>query len=130
MHLPVNPQDIAAPASHYNHAFYIAPGAAWLTLSGQLGERPDGSCPDSVTEQSELAWRNIIAILAERQFGINNVAKVTSYIVGDENIDSYVHVHKRVVGEHMPPWTLVVVPALGRPHYKVEVDVIAAGPVS
>ncbi|ABD56623.1 Endoribonuclease L-PSP [Jannaschia sp. CCS1] len=127
MHLPINPHAIAAPASHYNHAFYVAPGAAWLTLSGQLGERPDGSCPAGVTEQSELAWRNILTILAEKHFGITDVVKVTSYIVGEENIDSYVKVHERVVGEHRPPWTLVVVQALGRPCYRVEVDVTAAG---
>tara|TARA_R110002049_G_scaffold305535_1_gene502483 strand:+ start:17437 stop:17760 length:324 start_codon:yes stop_codon:yes gene_type:complete len=100
-----------------------------MTLAGQLGERPDGSCPESVVEQSEQAWQNVLAILAEKDFGISNVAKVTSYIVGEENIDGYVQVHHRVVGAHMPPWTLVVVPALGRPHYKVEVDVTAAGTV-
>lgn len=99
-----------------------------MMLSGQLGERPDGSCPDSTTAQSEQAWHNVLTILAEKGFGIENVAKVTSYIVDEENIDDYVEVHKRVVGRHMPPWTLVVVPALGRPHYKVEVDVTAAGP--
>lgn len=129
MHLPINPTGIAAPTSHYSHAFYIEPGAALMTLAGQLGERPDGSCPESVVEQSEQAWQNVLAILAEKDFGISNVAKVTSYIVGEENIDGYVQVHHRVVGAHMPPWTLVVVPALGRPHYKVEVDVTAAGTV-
>ena len=127
MHIPVNPAGISKPASHYNHAFYIEPGAAWMTVSGQLGERPDGSCPESVAEQSTLAWKNALAILAEKGFAIENVAKVTSYIVGEENIDSYVQIHQNVVGEHMPPWTLVVVPALGRPHYKIEVDVTAAG---
>lgn len=127
MHLPINPEGMAAPTSHYNHAFYIEPGAAWMTLSGQLGERTDGSCPESVTEQSELAWQNVLTVLAEKGLGITNIVKVTSYIVDEENIDSYVQVHKRVVGEHMPPWTLVIVPALGRPRYKVEVDVIAAG---
>lgn len=129
MHLPINPTGIAAPTSHYSHAFYIEPGAALMTLAGQLGERPDGSCPESVVEQSEQAWQNVLAILAEKDFGISNVAKVTSYIVGEETIDGYVQVHHRVVGAHMPPWTLVVVPALGRPHYKVEVDVTAAGTV-
>ena len=130
MHLPVNPIDIAAPASHYNHAVFIEPGAAWMMLSGQLGKWPDGSCPDSVVEQSELAWYNVLAILAEKGFGIGNVAKVTSYIVGEENIGGYVQVHKRIVAEHMPPWTLVVVPPQGRPQYKVEVDVAAAGRAS
>ncbi len=127
MHLPINPAGMAAPTSHYNHAFYIEPGAAWMTLSGQLGERADGNCPESVVEQSELAWQNVLTVLAEKGLGLTNVVKVTSYIVDEENIDSYVQVHKRVVGEHKPPWTLVIVPALGRPCYKVEVDVTAAG---
>ncbi len=126
MHSPVNPPGVASPASHYNHAFYIEPGAAWMTLSGQLGERQDGSCPESVVKQSELAWRNIIAILAAKNFSMRHIVKVTSYIVGAENIDNYVDVHKKVVGDHKPPWSLVVVPALGRPHYRVEVDVTAS----
>lgn len=126
MHSPINPSGISSPASHYNHAFCIEPGATWMTLSGQLGERQDGSCPESVVGQSEQAWQNIIAILAAKNFGMRDIAKVTSYIVGTENIDQYVDVHKKIVSDHMPPWTLVVVPALGRPHYKVEVDVTAA----
>lgn len=127
MHSPVNPDEIAQPASHYNHGFYIAPGSALMTLSGQLGERADGSCPDSAFEQAKIAWSNVLAILAEKNFGIENVIKVTSYIVGEENISEYVQTHRQIVGKHMPPWTLVVVAALGHEHYKIEVDVTAAG---
>lgn len=54
------------------------------------------------------------------------VVKVTSYIVGRENIAPYVAVHKQVMGDLQPPWTLVVVAALGHPEYLVEVDVTAA----
>ncbi|MCG7625154.1 RidA family protein [Epibacterium sp. Ofav1-8] len=127
MSVPINPKSIAPPASHYNHGFYIPAGAAIMTLSGQLGEHADGYCPEDAGEQARIAWHNIKAILAEKGFGVENVVKVTSYIVGEENIDPYVAVHREIVGDHMPPWTLVAVPALGRPQYKIEVDVMAAG---
>ncbi len=127
MHIPLNPAGIASPASHYNHGFYIEPGAAWMTLAGQLGERADGTCPDNVADQARIAWQNVIGILAEKNFGIENIVKVTSYVVGEENIAAYGEVHREIVGDHMPPWTLVVVSALGRKHYKIEIDVTAAG---
>lgn len=127
MHLPINPDGIAPPASHYNHGFYVEPGSALMMLSGQLGERADGSCPESAGEQARVAWSNVLAILGEKGFGVQNVIKVTSYIVGKENISEYVQTHRDIVGDHMPPWTLVVVPALGNPQYKIEVDVTAAG---
>ncbi len=60
-------------------------------------------------------------------FGVATLFKVTSYIVGDENIPGLVQIHREVVGVHRPPWTLVVVQALGHRHYKVEIDVVAAG---
>lgn len=124
---PINPQIIAPPASHYNHAVHVSAGMSWMYLSGQLGERQDGSCPGDAISQSKTAWANVLAILAENGFGIENVVKVTSYIVGEQNLDSYVAVHRDIVGDQKPPWTLVVVPALAHPEYLVEVDVTAAG---
>lgn len=124
---PVNPDHIAPPASHYTHGFFVDAGAAWMTLSGQLGERPDGTCPESPREQARIAWANVLAILEQKGFGEKNVVKVTSYIVGEENIADYVQVHREVMGDLRPPWTLVVVAALGHRHYKVEIDVTAAG---
>lgn len=124
---PINPHNFAHPASHYKQAVHVLAGMSWVYLSGQLGERRYGSCPDDAAGQSRIACGNVRAILAEKRFGIENVVKVTSYIVGEHNIDSHVAGHRDVVGNQKPPWTLVVVPALGRPQYLVEVDVTAAG---
>ncbi|MEQ5872113.1 RidA family protein [Sagittula sp. NFXS13] len=127
MHSPINPDGIAPPASHYNHGFYVAPGSALMMLSGQLGEQADGFCPKSAGEQARIAWSNVLTILGEKKFGIQNVVKVTSYIVGNENISEYVQAHRDIVGDYMPPWTLIVVQRLGSPRFKIEIDVIAAG---
>lgn len=122
----LNPTGIAPPASHYNHGFLLRGVSDLMTLSGQLGERPDGSCPASAREQAEIAWGNVAEILRTGGFDLSDIVKVTSYIVGRDNISAYVEVHKALLGDIEPPWTLLVVEALGRPHYLVEVDVMAA----
>lgn len=122
----INPTDIAPPVNAYNHAFAVRSPTAMMFLSGQLGERPDGTCADGVEAQARQAWENVRRILEEGGMGFRHIAKVVSYIVGSENIRDYAAVHQELHGDVLPPWTLVVVQALGRPHYLVEIDVIAA----
>ena len=47
----INPGGIAKPASAYNHAVLVERPARTLYLSGQIGERPDGSISEDFTEQ-------------------------------------------------------------------------------
>lgn len=122
----LNPAGIARPASAYHHAVLIERPARELYMSGQLGERADGSISDDFAEQARQIWINIKAILAEGGMGVADIVKVTSYIVGREHIPAYVAVHRDAVGEHLPPWTLVLVAGLGRPSYLVEVEAVAA----
>ncbi|MFM9844656.1 MAG: RidA family protein [Dongiaceae bacterium] len=122
----LNPSGIARPASAYHHALLIERPARELYMSGQLGERADGSISEDFTEQARQVWINIRAILAEGQMAVADIVKITSYIVGRENIRPYVAVHRDEVGEHLPPWTLVLVAGLGSPSYLVEVEAVAA----
>lgn len=122
----VEPVGIAPPASAYRHALLSQGVTDLLTLSGQLGERPDGSCVEDAKGQALQAWHNIRAILEEADMDLSDIVKVTSFIVGQENITPYVEAHKEVLGDLLPPWTLVVVAALGHPEYLIEVDVMAA----
>jgi len=121
----LTPASIAPPASHYPHAVLTRAPSEFLHLSGQLGERPDGSISDDAKEQALQAWANVRVILEEAGMALADVVKVTSYIVGREHIRAYVEAHKEVVGDNPPPWTLVLVEGLGNPEYLVEVDVEA-----
>lgn len=123
---PINPPQIAPPASAYNHGFLTTGVTDLLTLSGQLGEDANGVCLDGIEAQSRQAWENVLAILAEAGMGPEHIVKVTSYIVGEDNIAGYVAVHKALHADRLPPWTLLCVPALGKPDYLVEIDVLAA----
>jgi 2-iminobutanoate/2-iminopropanoate deaminase len=122
----INPASIAAPASSYNHAVLVRSPESTLYMAGQLGERPDGTISDDFTEQACQIWTNIKAILSEAQMDIGDIVKVVSYVVGERHIQPYVAAHREALGPHMPPWTLVVVAALGSPKYLVEVEAVAA----
>lgn len=122
----INPKGISPPASTYHHAILSRGISDLLTVSGQMGEYPDGTCAEGAGPQAEQAWSNVRAILDNAGMSLSDIVKVTSYIVGEENIDAYVSMHKQVLGDTTPPWTLVVVSALGRARYLVEVDVLAA----
>lgn len=126
MKTKIMPARIAKPASAYVHGLLTEAPAKLLTLSGQLGMRPDGVCESGTAAQAARAWANVQAILDEGGMGLQDIIKVTSYIVGQENISAYVEAHKAVLGDLEPPWTLVVVQALGAPQYLIEVDVTAS----
>ncbi len=121
----INPGGIAKPASAYNHAVLVERPARTLYLSGQIGQRPDGSISEDFTEQARQTWVNLRAILAEGGMGIADLVKLTSFVVGREHVRPYYEVHREAVGELLPPWTLVLVSGLGRPQYLVEVEAVA-----
>jgi len=122
----INPAVIGRPASAYNHAVLIERPARMLYLSGQIGERPDGSISPDFREQARQSWSNIQAILAEGEMGLADLVKVTSYIVGRANVRPYSEIHRETLGEHLAPWTLVLAAGLGRSQYLVEVEAVAA----
>jgi len=122
----INPASIAAPASSYNHAVLVRQPESTLYMSGQLGERPDGTISSDFTEQARQIWTNIKAVLSEAEMGVGDIVKVVSYVVGEQHILPYVAAHREALAPHMPPWTLIVVAGLGSPKYLVEVEAIAA----
>ena len=121
-----NPKTVAAPAATYVHGLEVPANARLFFVAGQTGMRPDGSIPESIEEQSDQAWKNVSAILAEAGMGIGDLVKVTSFVTKAENLRKYGAVRDKHLGDHRPTTTLLVVSALARPEYLVEVEAIAA----
>ena len=59
-----NPPTVAKPVAAYSHVAEVPPGTRLLYLAGQVGNRPDGSLPESVDDQAAQALENIRLILA------------------------------------------------------------------
>lgn len=127
MNTSFNPVDIVQPFNNaYSHGVVIPPGARVLHTAGQVGLRPDGSTPASIEEQAEQVWVNLIAILRDAGMAASDIVKLTAYVVGTENYAAYAAARVRHIGSHRPASTAICVPALLKPEWLLEVELIAA----
>jgi 2-iminobutanoate/2-iminopropanoate deaminase len=121
-----NPESTAAPNGVYSHGVLVPANARWLYVSGQTGTRPDRSVPASIEEQTEVVWQNLLAVLAEGGMAVTDIVKITSFLTRAEDYAKFAPVRAKYLGSHRPASTLLVVSALARPEFKVEVEVVAA----
>jgi 2-iminobutanoate/2-iminopropanoate deaminase len=121
-----NPKASAAPNGVYSHGVLVPANARWLYVSGQTGTRPDRSVPASVEEQTEVVWQNILAVLAEGGMAVTDIVKITSFLTRADDYAKFAPVRAKYLGSHRPASTLLVVSALARPEFLVEVEVVAA----
>ena len=127
MHKRHNPDTVVeAFGKGYSQAMEIDPNKRWLFTAGQVGVAPDGNTMDSIEGQVAQTWANIIALLNEGGMSIDDVVKITGYIVGKENFPAYAAGRKKALGEARPASTAIIVPALAMPEWLVEIEAIAA----
>jgi enamine deaminase RidA (YjgF/YER057c/UK114 family) len=122
----VTPAAIHPPFANYCHATEVAPNARWLYLSGQLGIRPDGAIPDRFTDQAEACFANLLAILAAAGMSAANLVRLNTYLTDPADLGAYMAVRDRHVATPPPASTLLVVQALARPQFKIEIEATAA----
>jgi enamine deaminase RidA (YjgF/YER057c/UK114 family) len=122
----IAPASIAPPAAHYAHAVLTTGASRWLHTSGVVPVRPDGSTPDHIDEQAEVVWANIGAMLGEAGMRPADIVSVTTYAVVGEQLGPVMAARDRFLGGRRVASTLVTVPALAQPQWKMEIAVIAA----
>ena len=122
----IRPADIAVPAANYAHAVLTAGASRWLHTSGVVPIAPDGSTPDSLADQAALVWTNIAALLRDADMGPSNIVSVTTYVVVGEDLATVMAARDLALGGHRAASTLVTVPALAKPEWRMEIAVVAA----
>ena len=128
MNRQIAPSSIAPPAANYALAVHSENMTAWLHTSGIVGARPDGSIPTDVGEQAEVIWSSLQAILAEAGMIPGDVVSIITYVVVDQlaALPQVMAARDRALQGHRCASTLVTVPALARPEWKVEIALVAA----
>ena len=128
MNRQIAPSSIAAPAANYALAVHSENVTAWLHTSGIVGARPDGSIPTDVGEQAEVIWSSLQALLAEAGMVPGDVVSIITYVVVDHLsvLPQVMAARDRALQGHRVASTLVTVPALARPEWKVEIALVAA----
>jgi 2-iminobutanoate/2-iminopropanoate deaminase len=97
-----------------------------LHTSGVVPIAADGSVPESIGEQAATVWANISAMLAEAGMSVTDIVSVTTYVVVGEELAPVMAARDVALSGHLAASTLVTVPALARPEWRMEIAVVAA----
>jgi enamine deaminase RidA (YjgF/YER057c/UK114 family) len=124
----IAPADIAPPAANYAHAVMTERAGTWLHTSGVVPTRPDQSVPDDVGEQAATVWANLLAILQDADMGPSDVVSIITYVVVDQlsSLPVIMAARDRALSGRRVASTLLTVPALANPAWKLEISLIAA----
>lgn len=120
-----NPKTIARPQGGYSHGIEVAPHARWLFISGTVPERPDGTVPETFTDQCHVIWDNLEAILAGAGMTVNHVIKVTTFLTDRSQIEQNRDVLTQRLKGAQPALTVVVAQTLD-PAWLLEIEAVAA----
>lgn len=117
-------KDAPTPAGHYSHGIVHN---GFVFVSGQLPINPVTREVEngSIEAQTELALRNVEAVLHAAGTDLNHVVQMTIYISDIELWGVVNEVYARILGEHRPARAIVPVKDL---HFdtKIEIQAIAA----
>ena len=116
---------VAKQIGKYSDAVEVPAGGRTLFLSGTPGLTKDGHLPESFEEQAEQAWKNVAALLEEAGMGVGDLVKVSQYLTREEDIARYPPIRSKWLGDHRPASMLLVIPALVRPEFLIEIEAFA-----
>jgi enamine deaminase RidA (YjgF/YER057c/UK114 family) len=126
MNIQHTPASVAAPFGPYSHAVEVPEGSRLLYISGEVGVLLDGTVPETIEAQAEACWRNIIAILAEAGMGVQDLVKITTYLVRPEDVAAAGAARAKHFGDARPGSATIIVKALVNPAWLIEIEAVAA----
>lgn len=126
----IRPESMAPPAANYAHAMLTEGTGRWLHTSGVVPTAPDGTVPEGIATQADTVWANLLALLGEAGMAPSDVVSITTYVVVDHvpDLPVVMAARDRALGGHRAASTLVTVPALARPEWRMEIALVAFRP--
>jgi 2-iminobutanoate/2-iminopropanoate deaminase len=117
---------ICAHSGNAAHGMEVPANARILFCNGQVGARLDGTVPADTLEQIEVIFERIGIILAASNMTFEDVVKFTVYVTDKSILDAYFSVRRRIMSDHNPPATLLVVKSFPRSGVVIEIETVAA----
>jgi 2-iminobutanoate/2-iminopropanoate deaminase len=125
-----NPSTVAEPFATYTHGIEVDEPVRFLFGAGQVGVHPDGTLGKDIEEQARLVWQNIREVLASAGMEITDIVQLNMLLLDRADRDAAHAVRQEALGDHRPASTLMYVVGLSRPEWRIEIDFIAARPVT
>ena len=87
----------------YSDGVEVAANKRWLFTAGTPGMTLEGTLPADITGQAELAWQHILKTLEGAGMGLDDLVKITQYLLRADDIPAYAKVRARVPGRCPSP---------------------------
>lgn len=126
MNTAVNPTTIGAPAAAYSLGMRTTASSHLLHTSGIVATAADGSIPEGLEQQAQRIWYAISEILIAGGFILQDLISYTTYVVAGNDLSVVMAARDTALNGHKPASTLIVVPMLARPEWRMEISAIAA----
>ncbi len=123
---PFNAPDAPQPLAAYSQAVEVNAATRTVYVSGQLGIHADGTAPEGIAAQAELAWHNLGAQLAAAGLTVHNIVKMTFIFADRADLAGARPAREAAMGAHSPA-TTVIIAGLVNPAWKIEIEAIAVG---
>jgi len=116
---------MAPPAGAYSNGISAPGSGRWLHIAGQVGIAADGTLPEDFEQQAHWVWSNLLAVLADAGMSVANLVKVNHFLVRPNDMAAYATVRAGYLTDARPASTVLIVQALAKPQWMVEVDAVA-----
>jgi enamine deaminase RidA (YjgF/YER057c/UK114 family) len=126
MNTPVNPATVGAPAAAYSLGVVSTAGSTLLHTSGIVATRPDGTISDDLAEQADAIWHALSEICSDAGMTLRDIVSYTTYVVDGNDLGAVMAARDRALAGHLAASTLIIVPRLARPEWKMEIQAVAA----
>lgn len=122
----LNPDRLPTATGNYTHGVQVTGAARTVFVSGQVpwGDE-SGKVPESFDEQCRLVWRNVLTVLEEAGMGVENLAKVTTYLSDRQYRAANSEIRAEVLGDHAPALTIIICDIYAD-EWLLEIEAIAA----
>ena len=122
----IQPEGIYQPSS-YNHAMRAG---NTVYVAGQVARDANGVlvAPNDAAGQAKQVYHNLGRVLEACGATVENVVKITTYLVDGADSKAVTDVRLEFFGDHRPPHTGLIVAGLGSPEVRLEVEVIVVLP--
>jgi 2-iminobutanoate/2-iminopropanoate deaminase len=119
-------QAVGGAGQGFSNAIEVSGPQRTLYIAGQVATDASGHIPGNIEAQCHLVWDKIEKLLQDAKMTLKDVVKTTVFLTSAADIDSFRKVRAQRLGDVAPASTLVIITALVRPEFKVEVEAIAS----
>ncbi len=122
----LDPPDVAPAAASYSLGTAVHKPEVLVHTAGIVGTSPDGNVPDDLAQQAAEIWRSIAAVVKHAGLALTDIVSYTTYVVDGEDLSVVMAARDHALAGHRCASTLIVVPRLARPEWRMEISAVAA----